>query len=76
MSKFTSTIITIAITAVVVVFALGLFSLIAGIPLYFLWNWLMPDLFGVKIITFWQAVGIVFLCNTLFKSASSTSEKK
>ena len=26
-----------------------------------LWNWLMPAIFGLKIITYWQAVGLLFL---------------
>ena len=27
-----------------------------------LWNWLMPTLFALPIITFWQAVGLMALC--------------
>ena len=26
-----------------------------------LWNWLMPGIFGIGLITFWQAVGLVIL---------------
>lgn len=26
-----------------------------------LWNWVLPDLFHVPMITFWQSVGIVLL---------------
>ena len=32
-----------------------------------LWNWLMPSLFGLTTITFWQAWGIVVLAHLLFK---------
>lgn len=31
-----------------------------------LWNWLMPALFGWKAITFWQALGVLFLSRVLF----------
>lgn len=31
-----------------------------------LWNWLMPVLFGWKLLTFWQAVGLVVLSRILF----------
>ena len=31
-----------------------------------LWNWLMPSLFGWHHITYWQAVGVVFLSKILF----------
>ena len=59
---------------------LGIFALILIIDLIFawpfmvLWNWLMPVIFGIKTITFWQAYGLMLLCSFLFKS-SSTSAK-
>jgi hypothetical protein len=31
-----------------------------------LWNWLTPALFGWHVITFWQALGLLFLCKILF----------
>ena len=31
-----------------------------------LWNWLMPALFGWKVITFWQAAGLLILSKILF----------
>jgi hypothetical protein len=31
-----------------------------------LWNWLMPAIFPVHAITFWQAVGLLVLCKILF----------
>ena len=33
-----------------------------------LWNWLMPSIFGVGTITFWQAWGLVVLAHLLFKA--------
>ena len=31
-----------------------------------LWNWLMPTIFGLTPITFWQALGLVLLSKILF----------
>lgn len=31
-----------------------------------LWNWLMPTIFGLSIITFWQALGLLVLSKILF----------
>lgn len=31
-----------------------------------LWNWLMPLLFGLTMITFWEALGILILSKILF----------
>ena len=32
----------------------------------FLWNWLMPEIFNLKEITFWQAGGLLILSKILF----------
>lgn len=31
-----------------------------------LWNWLMPDLFGLTAINFWQSAGLILLSKILF----------
>jgi hypothetical protein len=31
-----------------------------------LWNWLMPTIFGLHLISFWQALGLLVLCKILF----------
>ncbi len=46
----------------------GLISLVAAIPTVLLWNWLMPAIFGIARITFWQAWGINWLAAILFQS--------
>lgn len=38
-----------------------------GFPTMWLWNTLMPDIFGLKTIGFWQAVGLNMLAGILFK---------
>jgi hypothetical protein len=32
-----------------------------------LWNWLMPDIFGLRTITFWQALGLLVLSKVLLR---------
>lgn len=65
-----------AITAVViVVFLLGLVSIVLGLPLMLLWNWLIPTIFGLKTITFAQAVGLNMLCGILFKGSESKKKE-
>ncbi len=34
--------------------------------LMLLWNWLMPLIFGLTVITFWQALGLLVLSKILF----------
>ena len=53
---------------------LGMVALILGVPLMLLWNWLMPDIFGLTEITFWQAVGLNFLSSILFKTTYTTKK--
>jgi hypothetical protein len=55
---------------------MGLVALIIGLPLMLLWNWLMPTLFGLPFITFWQAVGLNFLSTILFGKYTNTFNKK
>jgi hypothetical protein len=31
-----------------------------------LWNWLMPTIFGLTTICFWQALGLLILCRIFF----------
>lgn len=44
-----------------------LIMLFVALPLQFLWNWLMPDLFNLPTISFFQAFGLLILSNILFK---------
>lgn len=59
-----------AIVAVVLLFIAILF----GLPVMWLWNALMPDIFGLKEIGFLQAVGLFLLCGLLFKGHSSSKK--
>lgn len=46
------------------------FGVLAGTAFTFalmlLWNWLMPAIFGLTVITFWQALGLLALSKILF----------
>lgn len=46
-------------------------SLLLAWPVMLLWNWLMPLIFGIMSLSFWQALGISLLCGLLFKSSSN-----
>lgn len=49
-------------------YALLLIGVVAlvGLVVMTLWNVLLPDILGVKAITFWQALGLLALCRILF----------
>ena len=59
------------------ILAIGILLLTAGIlawPTQWLWNnALVGAIDGVKVIGFWQALGINVLCNLLFKNSSSST---
>jgi hypothetical protein len=40
--------------------------LVFGFVVMSLWNWLMPALFGLRTIHFWQALGLLILSKILF----------
>jgi len=42
------------------------FMALGGFIVQWLWNWLMPALFGLKTVTFWQALALLALCRILF----------
>jgi len=44
----------------------GLFALVFGLVVKWLWHMLMPAVFGLSEITFWQAFGVVILAKLLF----------
>ena len=46
--------------------AMCVFVTVGGLIVEYLWNWLLPMLFGWKTITFWQGLGLLVLCRILF----------
>lgn len=49
---------------IVVAFAL---AFLFGFFVMLLWNWIMPDIFGLPTISYWQGWGLVLLAHILFK---------
>ena len=45
---------------------MAVFIAVGGLMVMSLWNWLTPALFGLRTITFWQALGLLVLCRILF----------
>ena len=48
------------------IIACAVFLGVAGYIIMSLWNWLMPPLFKLSVLTFWQAVGIAILARLIF----------
>jgi len=44
------------------------FALVLGYVVMLLWNWLMPEIFGLITVTYWQAVGIIIFAKLLLGS--------
>lgn len=56
------------LTSLVMIGIIAIVSLIIGLPIMLLWNWLMPIIFNLPKITFFQAVGLSILTGILFKA--------
>ncbi|MFW6272701.1 MAG: hypothetical protein ACOC2U_02840 [bacterium] len=54
----------------ILLFIVGV-ALLFSLPTMWLWNWLMPTIFGLTKITFWQALGINILSGLLFGKSSN-----
>lgn len=55
------------VLAIVVIFAV---AFIAGLVVSWLWNRLMPGIFSLPAITYWQAMGLFILAQLFFGSGS------
>jgi hypothetical protein len=52
------------------ILGIGLLAL-CGWVVMLLWNWLMPEIFGLKRLDYWKAWGLLALCTILFKGFGS-----
>nr|WP_321232178.1 hypothetical protein [uncultured Psychroserpens sp.] len=50
-------------------------AILFGFVIMWLWNWLMPDIFGLTTLTYWQAVGLFILLKLLLGGCGSGSKK-
>jgi len=62
------------IGAVAVAAVLLLVGALYAFPVMWIWNYMMPELFALPVLTFWQAFWGTFLCGLLFKSSTTTSK--
>lgn len=53
-------------------FALGL---LMAFPIMWMWNYVMPDVFGLPLINVWQAFWGSFLIRLIFSGISTTTSK-
>ena len=51
---------------VLLLFGFLAFIAVGGAVVQWLWNWLLPDLFDLRRITFREALGLLALCRILF----------
>lgn len=61
---------------VFMIIAAIIFLLLFGYGFMLLWNWLMPDLFGLPVLSYWKAVGILVMAKLLFGSFEGGPSKK
>jgi hypothetical protein len=53
-------------TGIAFAIAFVLFIFLGGLVVQWLWNWLVPDIFALRRITFWEALGLLALSRILF----------
>ena len=61
------------VTAGVVILWFIIIMLLA-FPFMLLWNWVMPLVFGLVELSFWQSWGVLLMSSFIFKSTSVSSE--
>jgi hypothetical protein len=59
---------------IIVIATVVVIAILLALPTMFLWNWLMPTIFGLIKINFWQALGINLLTGIFFKGGFSNSK--
>src|SRR5215475_14024730 len=52
------------------------FAFVGGEVVKLLWNWLLPPLFGWRMLNFWQALGLLALCRILFGGLSHGGHRR
>ena len=58
-----------------VILGVGLLFLF-GCVVMLLWNWLIPEIFGLKTLTYWQAWGLLALSCILFGRIGGAGSKR
>ena len=55
-------------TILMIIGLIVLAAILFALPLQILWNWLMPQIFNLPMVTFWQAFGLNMLAGILFRT--------
>jgi hypothetical protein len=53
----------------------AIIAIVMAFPVKWLWNWLMPTIFGLIKINVWQVFGLNLLSGLLLKSTYTNSNK-
>ena len=67
---------TFTIIPVIAFLMLVIWSLVLAWPVKLLWNWLIPGIFGLGKITFFQAFGLKFLLGLILGKMSIEDNRK
>ena len=62
--------------AIVVAVTLIIVAILIALPVMLLWNWVMPEVFGLTTLTFKQALCLALLSKCLFWTGVDTGKKK
>lgn len=68
MEKFLTGLVVGGIAVAGIVLLMLVLGAISAFPLMWIWNWMMPELFDLPVINFWQAFWGNFMCGILFKN--------
>ena len=60
------------LSAFLIIFA----AFLMGFPTMWLWNWLMPAIFGLVKISIWKAIGLNMLFGILVRASPKISSDK
>ncbi len=56
------------------IIAIAGIAVLMGYVIMSLWNWLMPEIFGLTTISYWQAVGLFILAKFIFGGFGGSSD--
>lgn len=63
----------IMIAVLVVILLVVVYGGVAAF-LMVLWNFVIPEMFGLPELDFWKSLALLFICSLLFKGGSSSSK--
>ena len=72
----TESVLTFTLMPLVAILLLIVWSLILAWPFQLLWNWLVPNIFGLSKITFLVAFGLKLLLGLIFGRVSFNKTRK